>query len=136
MGGGLYPSRNFIGLSGTLKDHHLNIQARFRRYHGSPSESRPCIVHEILLRLQSHLAMERTVYAVVRHSGSYDMELVEDAIQEHEHILKMFDQLIKSEIENDDVWDEMFEHMMQTASVHFITEERDVLPLVDRSRDK
>ncbi len=128
-GGGLYSSRNFVGLSGTLKDHHLNIQALFLRYHGSPPESRPAIVQEILLRVHSHLAMERTVYAVVRHSWSYDMELVEDVIQEHEHILRMFNELVRSDIENEEVWEEMFEDMMQTAGVHFITEERDLLPI-------
>jgi hypothetical protein len=134
-GGGLYPSRNFAGLSGTLKDHHLNIQALFSRYHHSPPESRPAIVQEILLRLHSHLAMERTVYVVVRNSWSYDMELVEDVIQEHEHILRMFNQLVKSENEDEEVWEEMFEDLMQNASVHFIREERDLLPLVDRSCD-
>ena len=134
-GGGLYPSRNFVGLSGTLKDHHLNIQALFRSYHGSPPESRPAIVQEILLLLHSHLAMERTVYAVVRHSWSYDIELVEDAILEHEQIQGMFNELLQSEIKDCEVWEEMFEDMMQNASVHFITEERDLLPLIDRSLD-
>ena len=86
--GGLYPSREFVGVSEMLKDRHINIQALFRRYHDSPPESRSAIVYEILLRLQSHLATERTVYAVVHHSRSYDMELVEDAIQEHEQIQK------------------------------------------------
>ena len=31
--GGFYLSRNFVGLSRTLKDPHLNIQALFHRYH-------------------------------------------------------------------------------------------------------
>ena len=59
--GGFYPSRDFVGLSGVLKNHHTNIQALFRRYLGSSSGSRPAIVLEILLRLQSHLAMEQDV---------------------------------------------------------------------------
>ena len=134
-GGGLYPSRNFVGVSGMLHDHHINIQALFRRYHGSPPESRAAIIQEILLRLQAHLAMERTVYAVVRHSWSYDIELVEDAILEHEQIQGMFNELLQSEIKDCEVWEEMFEDMMQTAGMHFITEERDLLPLFDRSQD-
>ncbi len=134
-GGGLYPSRNFAGLSGMLKDHHLIIQALFRRYHSSPPASRPAIIQEILLRLHSHLSMEKTVYVVVRDSWAYDMELVEDAIQEHEHILSMFNQLVQSDKENDEVWEELFEDMMQNVNVHFFTEERDLLPLVDRSCD-
>jgi hypothetical protein len=47
----------------------------------------------------------------------------------------MFNQLLQYEIENGEAWEEMFENMMHTAGVHFITEERDLLPLVDRSRD-
>lgn len=128
-------SRDFVGLSGVLKSHHTNIQSLFRRYLGTSSSSRPAIVQEILLRLQSHLATERTVYAVVRQSWSYDLELVEEAILEHEQIQGMFNQLLQSESEDCEVWEEMCENMMQTAGVHFITEERDLLPLVDRSRD-
>ncbi len=59
---GSYPSRDFVGLRGVLKSHHTNIQSSFRRYLGSPSNSRPTMVQEILLRLQSNLATERTVY--------------------------------------------------------------------------
>lgn len=134
-GGGLYLSRNLVGLSGMLKNHHLIIQALFRRYHRSPPASRPAIVQEILLRLHSHLSMEKTVYVVVRDSWAYDMELVDDAIQEHEHILTMFNQLVRSDIKDDEVWEDFFEDMMQNVNVHFITEERDLLPLVDRSCD-
>ena len=134
--GGFYPSRDFVGLSGVLKNHHTNIQALFRRYLGSSSDSRPAIVLEIIQRLQSHLEMEESVlFEVIRSSGFHCIELVDDAILEHQEIQTMMRQLQHTEGENDEVWEEMFEDMMQTAGVHFITEERDLLPLVDRSRD-
>ncbi|MEO7860631.1 MAG: hypothetical protein ABIU05_09320 [Nitrospirales bacterium] len=44
-------------------------------------------------------------------------------------------QQVQADIEGGDRWDEMFEDMRQTVRVHFITEERDLLPLVDRSRE-
>ena len=134
--GGFYPSRDFVGLSGVLKNHHTNIQALFRRYRSSSSDSRPAIVLEILLRLQSHLEMEENVlFEVIRSSGFHGIALVEDAIFEHEEIQTKMRQLQQTETEDDEVWEEMFEDMMLTAGVHFITEERDLLPLVDRSRD-
>ncbi len=134
--GGFYPSRDFVGLSGVLKNHHTNIQALFRRYLGSSSGSRPAIVLEIIHRLQSHLEMEESVlFEVIRSSGFHSIDLVDDAILEHQEIQTMMRQLQQTEGEDDEVWEEMFEDMMQTAGVHFITEERDLLPLVDRSRD-
>ena len=134
--GGFYPSRDFVGLSGVLKNHHTNIQALFRRYLGSSSGSRPAIVLEIIHRLQSHLEMEESVlFEVIRSSWFHGIDLVDDAILEHQEIQTMMRQLQQTEGEDDEVWEEMFEDMMQTAGVHFITEERDLLPLVDRSRD-
>jgi len=134
--GGLYPSRKFVGLSGVLKNHHTNIQALFHHYLGATSHSRPLLVEEILLRLQSHLAMEADVlFEVIRSGGPYAMDLVENAMLEHEDIQAMFRQLVWSDFHDGVVWEEMFQDMMQTARVHFITEARDLLPLVDRSRD-
>ncbi len=71
----------------------------------------------------------------IRDSGPYGLDLIEDAILEYEDIQAMFHQLVQAEIDEGGDWDEMFEDMMQTARVHFLTEERDLLPLVDRSRD-
>lgn len=133
--GGLYPSRKFTGLSGVLKNHHVNIQALFNRYLGAQAQSRPAIAEEILFRLHSHLAMEADVLFEVIHSGDpYAEDLVENAMLEHEDIQTMFRQLMESEFSKG-VWEEKFQDMLQSAQVHFITEERDLLPLVDRSRD-
>lgn len=80
--------------------------------------------------------MEETVlFEVVRNSGIICMDLVEDAILEHEEIQAMFCQLQQSQTDDDQAGEEMFEDMKQTVGVHFITEERDLSPLVDRSRD-
>jgi hypothetical protein len=47
----------------------------------------------------------------------------------------MFCALLQATTDDEEVWEKRFEEMMWTANVHFITEERDLLPLVDRSRD-
>jgi hypothetical protein len=133
--GGLYSSRKFAGLSGVLQNHHTNIQALFHRYLGAKAQSRPAIAKEILFRLQAHLAMEADVlFEVIRSGDPYAEDLVENAMLEHEDIQTMFSQLMESELSTG-IWVERFQDMMQTAQVHFITEERDLLPLVDRSRD-
>ena len=46
---------------------------------------------------------------------------------EHEDIQAMFRQLVWSEFIDRGVWEEKFQDMMQTARVHFITEERELL---------
>lgn len=125
-----------VCLSGALKNDHTNIQALFRRYLASRTDARPAIVQEILSRLQSHLEMEESVLLEAIHaSGSHALDLVEDVILEHEEIQAMFHELQRGPMEDDDSWEERFEDMMQTVSVHFVTEERDLLPLVDRARD-
>ena len=53
---------------------------------------------------------------------------------EYDDIQVMFQQ-VQADLEEGDRWDETFEDLMQTVRGHFITEERDLLPLVDRSRD-
>ena len=96
---------------------------------------RPAIVEEILVRLRSQLAIEDEVLlTVIRNSGPQGPELIERTILEYEDIQAMFQQ-VQADIEEGDRWEEMFEDMMQTVRVHFITEERDLLPLVDRSRE-
>ena len=128
-------SRN-VGVSGALKKDHTNIQALFRRYLASRTGARPAIVQEILSRLQSHLEMEAIVLLEAIHaSGSHALDLVEDVVLEHEEIQAMLHEVLLGPMDDDDSWEERFEDMMQTASVHFIIEDRDLLPLVDRARD-
>lgn len=132
---GWHSTREYCGLTGLVKSHHKIIQALFGRYLASPLPSRPAIVEEILVRLRSHLAIEDEVLlTVIRYSGPQGPDLIERTILEYEDIQAMFQQ-VQAEIGEGERWDEIFEDMMQTVRVHFITEERDFLPLVDRSRD-
>jgi hypothetical protein len=134
-GGMAHPTHQYFGLAGLVKSHHTTIQALFGRYLISPLLSRPAIVNEILVRLQSDLAIEDEILlSVIRNSGPQGPDLIESTILEYEDIQAMF-QEFKADIEGGERWGEMFEDMMQTVRVHFITEERDLLPLVDRSRD-
>jgi hypothetical protein len=133
---GCYTSRDFVGLRGALKNDHTNLQALFRRYLASRAEGRPAIVQEILVRLQAHLDMEENVlFAAIRAAGSHGFNLVANAIFEYDDIQSMFCALLQATTDDEEVWEKRFEEMMWTANVHFITEERDLLPLVDRSRD-
>jgi hemerythrin superfamily protein len=43
--------------------------------------------------------------------------------------------LQQSETDDDQALDEFFEGMMQTVRAHFVTEERDLFPLVESSLD-
>ncbi len=52
---------------------------------------------------------------------------------ENEEIKAMILELQHSEGDDDQAQDEFFEDMMQSVRVLFMTEERDLLPLVDRS---
>ena len=132
---GLSPTRECFGLIGVVKNHHTTIQALFGRYLISPLLSRPAIVNEILVRLQSDLTIEDEILvSVVRNSGPQGQDLIETTILEYEDIRAMFQQ-VQADIQEGESWCETFENMMQTVRVHFITEERDLLPLVDRSRD-
>ena len=80
--------------------------------------------------------MEESVLLEAIHaSGSHALDLVEDLVLEHEEIQAMLHELLHGPMDDDDTWEERFEDMMQTARVHFITEDRDLLPLVDRARD-
>ena len=132
---GLHSTREYFGLTGLVKSHHKTIQALFGRYLASPLPSRPALVEEILVRLRSHLAIEDEVLlTVLQNSGPQGPDLIESTVLEYEDIQAMFQQ-VQADIEEGERWDEMLEDMMQTVRVHFITAERDLLPLVDRSRD-
>jgi hypothetical protein len=58
-------------------------------------------------------------------------DILEDAEVEHEEIKNMIRELQEAESDDDQAWDELFEDMMETARVHFTTEEQDLLPLID-----
>lgn len=125
-----------INIRRVIKGDHRQILALFHLYLGTPSDSRQAIVEKILDRLTSHLEMEEELlFGKIRNAGPEGMKLVEDAEMEHEEVKTMIHELQRSETDDDQALDEFFEDMMQTVLAHFITEERNLLPLAERSLD-
>ena len=124
-----------VDIRRVVKDHHTQILALFHLYLGSPPDSRQTIVGKILHELESHLQLEELLFQEVRSWGPQGRKLVEDAELEHEKVKVMILELQQSEGDDDQAMDEFFEDMMQSVRVLFMTEERDLLPLVDRSLD-
>lgn len=124
-----------IDIRQVIKDDHRQILALFQLYLGTPSDSRQAIVGQILDRLPMHLEMEEELlFGKIRNSRPEGMKLVEDAELEHEEIRAMIHELQQSETD-DQALDEFFEDMIQTVRTHFVTEDRDLLPLAERSLD-
>ena len=118
-----------------VRDSHKEILELFRIYLGSPADSRQAIVEQILDQLESHLEMEEGLLIQTHKSGANGRKLVEVAEREQEEIKSMIFTLRQSEADDDQALDEFFEDMMQTVQAHFVTEERDILPLIVPSSD-
>ena len=118
-----------------VKDEHERIMALFRLYLGSPADSRQAIVEEILHRLAMQLEREERLFQEIKKPGSQARKLVGDTELEHEKLKVMILELQQSEADDDQALDEFFEEMMQSVRALFKIEERDLLPLVDRSLD-
>lgn len=118
-----------------FKDEHERIMALFRLYLGSPADSRQAIVEEILHRLAMQLEREERLFQEIKKSGLQARKLVGDTELEHEKIKVMILELQQSEADDDQALDEFFEEIMQSVRALFEIEERDLLPLVDRSLD-
>ena len=61
--------------------------------------------------------------------------LVGDVELEFEEVKATIYKLQQSETDDDQAWDESFEDMMQSVRALFTIEERDLLPLINRSLD-
>ena len=118
-----------------VKDEHEGIMALFRLYLGSPADSRQAIVEEILHRLAMQLEREERLFQEIKKSEPQARNLVVDTELEHEKLKVMILELQQSEANDDQALDEFFEEMMQSVQALFKIEERDLLPLVDRSFD-
>ena len=118
-----------------VKDNHTQILALFHLYLGSPPDSRQAIVEEILHELASHLKLEELVFQEIRRWGTQGKKLVEDAELEHEKVKVMLHRLQQFEGDDDQATDEFFEDMLQSVLALFMTEERDLMPLIDHSMD-
>ena len=109
----------------------MQIVELFLLYLGSPPDSRPALQEQILRRLISHLDTEKEfLFQEVRKLGPACLTLVSEAEAENEGIKAMILQLQQTEGDDDQARDEFFEDMMQAVRVLFLTEERDLLPLV------
>jgi len=118
-----------------VRNNHTQILALFHLYIGSPPDSRQAIVKEILQELTSHLELEDRMFQEIRHWGGQGRKLVEDAELEHEKVKVMIHGLQQYEGDDDQATDEVFEDMLQSVLALFMTEERDLLPLLDHNID-
>ena len=124
-----------IDIRRMVKDNHSQILALFHLYLGSPPDSRQAIMAKILHELASHLELEELLFREIRRWEPQGRKLVVDAELEHEKVKVMILELQQFEGDDDQAMDEFFEDMMQSVRALFMTEERDLLPLVDHSLD-
>ena len=125
------PSSLPLDLKRIVNDNHRHILALFRCYFASPPDSRRAVVEQILHRLEWHLEMEDDLLLQrIRKSGSQARKLLSGAQVEHEQVTVMIHELRQTEMD-----EEAFKGLMQKVGLHFLTEKRDLLPLVDRSLD-
>ena len=123
-----------IEIRGIVKENHRIILELFHRYLGTQADSREAVAQLILDRLASHLEMgERVLFQAIRQLEPRGQTVIEDAEVEHEEVKHMIRELQVAESDDDQSWDELFEDMMETARVLFVTEEQDLLPLIDDS---
>jgi hypothetical protein len=124
-----------VDIGRVVKEDHERILGLFHLYLSSPPDSRQAIVEDILHQLASQLERQERLFQEIRKSGPQGGQLVVDAELEHENIKVMMLELQQSETDDDQALDEFFEDMMQSVQTLFMIEERDLLPLVDRSLD-
>ena len=119
-----------------VKEDHERILALFQQYLASPADSRQALMEQILHDLASHLEMEENfLFEKLQMSGPEGRKRTRASEVEHEEIKAMILALQQAEGDDDQAWDEFFEDMMQSVRALFISEEYDLLPLVDRSLD-
>ena len=112
----------------------MQILALYQVYLGTPPDSRQAIQAQILRQLASHLDTEKELlFQEILRLGPRGQKFVGEAEVENEEIKAMILELQHSEGDDDQARDEFFEDMMQSVRVLFMTEERELLPLVDRS---
>ena len=124
-----------IDIRRMVKDNHTQILAFFHLYLGSPPDSRQAIMAKVLHELASHLELEELLFEEIKRWGPQGRKLVEDAELEYEKVKVMILELQQFEGDDDQAMDEFFEDMMESVRALFMTEERDLLPLVDHSLD-
>ena len=117
-----------------VKHNHLKILGLFLVYLRCPPDSRQAIQEQILHQLTSHVDTDKELlFREIRKLGPQGLTLVRGAEVENEHVKSRILQLQQTEGDDDQARDEVFEDMMESVRVLFMTEERDLLPLVARS---
>ncbi len=116
-----------------VKEDHARILELYRLYLDSPPDSRRAVVGELLHRLALHLEKGMLIFPGIRESEPQGRKFLGDAEREHAKVKAMILTLQQSETDDDQALDEFFEEMMQSVQALFIIEERDLLPLIDRS---
>jgi len=122
-----------IDIRGMVKENHRIILELFHLYLGTPADSREAVAQQILDLLASHLEEETVLFQEIRKLGPHGQTPIEDAEVAHEEIKNKLRELQEAESDDDQSWDELFEDMMETARLHFVNEEQDLLPLIDDS---
>ena len=121
-----------VDLGPAVRNGQTQILALFHLYLNSPPDSRRAIVETILHQLASHLELEERLFQEIRRRG-HGRKFVADTELEHEKVKVMLLELQQFEGDDDQAMDEYFEDMMQSVRALFSTEERDLLPLANRS---
>jgi len=119
-----------------VKEGHTRILALFQQYLATPPEVREALVEQIIQVLASQLEMEENLlFEKLRKSGSEGRRRTGAIELEYEEVRTMLLELEHAEGDDDQALDEFFEDMMQSVRALFISEERDLFPLIDRSLD-
>ena len=117
-----------------VKTDHVHILALFHVYLVANTESRRGIIDQILHDLILHMSMEEDLlYPELTRSTDLGKKVAEKAFLEHTEVKSMIHELQQAESDDDQAMDAFFEDMMQTVRAHFMEEERDMLPLVERT---
>ena len=119
-----------------VEHNHMHILGLFLVYLRCPPDSRQAIQEQMLRQLTSHMDTDtdmELLFREIRKRGPQGLTLMKEAEVEYEAIKSMILQLQQTEGDDDQARDEVFEDMMQSVGVLFMTEERDLLPLVARS---
>ena len=117
-----------------IRHNHMQILALYQVYLGTPPDSRQPIQAQVLRQLASHLDTEKELlFQEIRRLGPLGQKFVGEAELEYEEIKAMILELQQSDGDDDQARDEFLEDMMQSTRILFMTEERDLLPLIARS---
>jgi hemerythrin len=109
----------------TIETAHHEIRALFRQYLIAQADDRRPLMDTIFQRLASHLKWEEDYwYGHLQQNGHVRKRFADEAFREHDELKSMIQQIEQAESDDDEAIDEYFEDMIQTATAHFLKEER------------